>query len=58
MIPIYVCAHSIWLLSIYIFGFQLWKRFRGEDKPPEPLGASRDYNVDMIPKAYISQHCS
>ncbi|KAK9949395.1 hypothetical protein M0R45_004919 [Rubus argutus] len=29
---------------------QLWKRFRGEDKPPEPLGASRDYNVDMIPK--------
>ncbi|XP_050204339.1 guanosine nucleotide diphosphate dissociation inhibitor At5g09550-like [Mercurialis annua] len=29
---------------------QLWKRFRGEDKPPESLGASRDYNVDMIPK--------
>ncbi|XP_021897564.1 guanosine nucleotide diphosphate dissociation inhibitor At5g09550 [Carica papaya] len=29
---------------------QLWKRFRGEDKPPEPLGSSRDYNVDMIPK--------
>ncbi|KAK1361795.1 Guanosine nucleotide diphosphate dissociation inhibitor [Heracleum sosnowskyi] len=29
---------------------QLWKRFRGDEKPPEPLGASRDYNVDMIPK--------
>ncbi|XP_015583547.1 guanosine nucleotide diphosphate dissociation inhibitor At5g09550 isoform X2 [Ricinus communis] len=29
---------------------QLWKRFRGDDKPPESLGASRDYNVDMIPK--------
>ncbi|KAM7275176.1 hypothetical protein ACFE04_017042 [Oxalis oulophora] len=29
---------------------QLWKRFRGEEKPPESLGSSRDYNVDMIPK--------
>ncbi|KAI4299162.1 hypothetical protein L6164_032647 [Bauhinia variegata] len=29
---------------------QLWKRFRGDDKPPEPLGSSREYNVDMIPK--------
>ncbi|XP_004288515.1 PREDICTED: guanosine nucleotide diphosphate dissociation inhibitor At5g09550 [Fragaria vesca subsp. vesca] len=29
---------------------QLWKRFRGDDKPPESLGSSRDYNVDMIPK--------
>ncbi|KAJ8771199.1 hypothetical protein K2173_025935 [Erythroxylum novogranatense] len=29
---------------------QLWKRFRGDEKPPESLGASRDYNVDMIPK--------
>ncbi|KAG8068680.1 hypothetical protein GUJ93_ZPchr0005g15155 [Zizania palustris] len=29
---------------------QLWKRFRGEDKPPSHLGASRDYNVDMVPK--------
>ncbi|XAR73485.1 hypothetical protein NMG60_11007470 [Bertholletia excelsa] len=29
---------------------QLWKRFRGSDAPPEHLGASRDYNVDMIPK--------
>ncbi|XP_021662490.2 guanosine nucleotide diphosphate dissociation inhibitor At5g09550 [Hevea brasiliensis] len=29
---------------------QLWKRFRSGDKPPENLGASRDYNVDMIPK--------
>ncbi|KAL6222837.1 hypothetical protein ACLB2K_006227 [Fragaria x ananassa] len=29
---------------------QLWKRFRGDDKPSESLGSSRDYNVDMIPK--------
>ncbi|KAM1074005.1 hypothetical protein FF1_019051 [Malus domestica] len=29
---------------------QLWKQFRGEDKPPETLGSSREYNVDMIPK--------
>ncbi|KAG6414930.1 hypothetical protein SASPL_122308 [Salvia splendens] len=29
---------------------QLWKRFRGEEQPPENLGASREYNVDMIPK--------
>ncbi|KAG5041078.1 hypothetical protein JHK85_013554 [Glycine max] len=29
---------------------QLWKRFRGDDKPPPHLGASRDYNIDMNPK--------
>ncbi|KAL6269808.1 hypothetical protein ACE6H2_026719 [Prunus campanulata] len=29
---------------------QLWKRFRGDDKPPESLGSSREYNVDIIPK--------
>ncbi|RWR74139.1 Rab GDI protein [Cinnamomum micranthum f. kanehirae] len=29
---------------------QLWKRFRGDEKPPEQLGASKEYNVDMIPK--------
>lgn len=29
---------------------QLWKRFRGEDKPPAHLGSSKEYNVDMIPK--------
>ncbi|GLT68549.1 hypothetical protein SLA2020_407690 [Shorea laevis] len=29
---------------------QLWKRFKGDDKPPEDLGSSREYNVDMIPK--------
>ncbi|KAK1274884.1 hypothetical protein QJS04_geneDACA005698 [Acorus gramineus] len=29
---------------------QLWKRFRGNDKPPEHLGSSKEYNVDMIPK--------
>lgn len=29
---------------------QLWKRFRDGDKPPERLGSSKEYNVDMIPK--------
>ncbi|WOH04855.1 hypothetical protein DCAR_0624267 [Daucus carota subsp. sativus] len=29
---------------------QLWKRFRGDEKPPESLGASKEYNADMIPK--------
>ncbi|KAG7032469.1 Guanosine nucleotide diphosphate dissociation inhibitor 2, partial [Cucurbita argyrosperma subsp. argyrosperma] len=29
---------------------QLWKRLKGEDKPPAQLGSSREYNVDMIPK--------
>ncbi|KAL9231917.1 hypothetical protein vseg_007077 [Gypsophila vaccaria] len=29
---------------------QLWKRFRGDEQPPESLGQSKEYNVDMIPK--------
>ncbi|GAB2292030.1 hypothetical protein Dimus_026278 [Dionaea muscipula] len=29
---------------------QLWKRFKGEEEAPESLGASKEYNVDMIPK--------
>ncbi|XP_060208962.1 guanosine nucleotide diphosphate dissociation inhibitor 1 isoform X1 [Lycium barbarum] len=29
---------------------QLYKRFRGSDKPPAQLGSSKEYNVDMIPK--------
>ncbi|GMI83756.1 RAB GDP-dissociation inhibitor [Hibiscus trionum] len=29
---------------------QLWKHFKGNDKPPEQLGTSREYNVDMVPK--------
>ncbi|XP_004504841.1 guanosine nucleotide diphosphate dissociation inhibitor At5g09550 [Cicer arietinum] len=29
---------------------QLWKQYRGDDKPPENFGSSREYNVDMIPK--------
>ena len=33
-----------------IYFLQLWKRFRGTEQPPASLGASRDYNVDMIPK--------
>ncbi|XP_052484613.1 guanosine nucleotide diphosphate dissociation inhibitor At5g09550 isoform X2 [Gossypium raimondii] len=31
---------------------QLWKHFRGDEKPPEKLGASREYNVDMMPKVH------
>ncbi|EGC37087.1 Rab GDP dissociation inhibitor alpha [Dictyostelium purpureum] len=36
---------------------QLWEKFRGEQnngKPPAELGASRDYNVDLIPKFILS----
>ncbi|XP_071705530.1 guanosine nucleotide diphosphate dissociation inhibitor At5g09550-like [Rutidosis leptorrhynchoides] len=29
---------------------QLWKRFKGDEAPPEELGSSKDYNVDMVPK--------
>ena len=29
---------------------QLWERFRAGQKPPESLGPSRDFNVDMVPK--------
>ncbi|XP_066387642.1 LOW QUALITY PROTEIN: guanosine nucleotide diphosphate dissociation inhibitor At5g09550-like [Miscanthus floridulus] len=29
---------------------KLWKRFKGNDSPPEHLGVSKEYNVDMVPK--------
>jgi len=29
---------------------QLFQKFNGEQKPPESLGLSRDYNVDLVPK--------
>ncbi|XP_008784526.1 guanosine nucleotide diphosphate dissociation inhibitor At5g09550-like [Phoenix dactylifera] len=29
---------------------QLWKRLKGNDKPTENLGSSKEYNVDMVPK--------
>ena len=29
---------------------QLWEKFRPGQTPPSSLGASRDYNVDMVPK--------
>eukprot|EP00919_Chromeraceae_sp_WS-2016_P015138 GHVR01035586.1.p1 GENE.GHVR01035586.1~~GHVR01035586.1.p1 ORF type:complete len:464 (-),score=69.64 GHVR01035586.1:21-1412(-) len=32
----------------------LWSKFRGAEKPPEWLGASRDWNVDLIPKFIMS----
>jgi hypothetical protein len=31
-------------------GSQLWKRFKADGTPPANIGASRDYNVDMVPK--------
>ena len=37
----------------FYFCVQLWKKFRGEEKAPEHLGASRDYNVDMMPKVLL-----
>ena len=33
---------------------QLWERFRDGSEPPKQLGASRDYNVDLVPKFIIS----
>ncbi|THU54680.1 hypothetical protein C4D60_Mb10t27690 [Musa balbisiana] len=33
-------------------GLKLWKRFKGNDKPPEHLGPSKEYNVDMVPKGF------
>lgn len=33
---------------------QLWERFRTEAKPPQQLGSSRDYNVDLVPKFIMS----
>ncbi|KAL6648367.1 hypothetical protein ACP70R_012591 [Stipagrostis hirtigluma subsp. patula] len=29
---------------------KLWKRFKGNESPPEHLGISKEYNVDMVPK--------
>ena len=34
---------------------QLYERFRPGQKAPSTLGASRDYNVDMVPK-FIMAH--
>jgi hypothetical protein len=42
--------YIVFPLIPFVLGKQLWKRFRGEDKPPAHLGSSRDYNVDMVPK--------
>merc|ERR1712179_815558 len=28
----------------------LWKKYRGDAKPPAHLGANREWNVDVIPK--------
>jgi Rab GDP dissociation inhibitor len=33
---------------------QLFERFRPGQSPPKQLGASRDYNVDMVPKFIMS----
>lgn len=29
---------------------QLYERFRGGESPPESLGRSRDWNIDLVPK--------
>jgi len=29
---------------------QLWEKFRPGQEPPQSLGPSRDYNVDIVPK--------
>ncbi len=31
----------------------LWKIYRGEEKPPQELGMNRDWNIDLIPKYII-----
>lgn len=59
-LPFKIClclSFTVFLLLLWVVDFefnliylQLWKRFRGNDKPPAHLGSSRDYNVDMIPK--------
>jgi hypothetical protein len=41
-------------MDVILVSEQLWKRFRGEDKPPAHLGSSKDYNVDMVPKVLQS----
>ncbi|CAI8593443.1 unnamed protein product [Vicia faba] len=33
---------------------QLWKKFRGDDKPLPHLGSSKDYNIDMNPKFIVA----
>ena len=34
---------------------QLWERFRPGQTPPQALGQSRDYNIDLVPK-FIMAH--
>lgn len=52
-----VIEHWMSIVSLSLpkshFHWQLWKRFRGSDKPPASLGPSREYNVDMIPKVFF-----
>jgi hypothetical protein len=44
---VFITARSIF--SIFFF-LQLFERFRPGEEPPASLGASRDYNVDLVPK--------
>ena len=37
---------------------QLYERFRPGQKPPAELGASRDYNVDLVPKFIMVGLCA
>lgn len=37
---------------------QLYTKLRGEGQKPNPaLGASREYNVDLVPKVFIICYC-
>lgn len=38
------------IIACIAFFAQLWKKFRGDEKPPAFLGSSKEYNVDMVPK--------
>ena len=46
----FISSYFYYTGDFCLFHLQLWKKFRGEEKAPEHLGASRDYNVDMMPK--------
>lgn len=43
-------SHTSTLIKTVLFFLQLWERFRPGQQPPASLGASRDYNVDLVPK--------
>lgn len=34
----------------YVVVVQMYERYRSGEEPPSELGASRDYNIDLVPK--------